>query len=513
MLGAIERELKVLEEGPSRLNSIESPLETLVQLSHWAGETPEQARQRCEVLLNWLSHGKDDRAEDWCDALTCCRKLLHRPRFCEALLLVSKRLPTFAREVLPQIESLQRLHLTAELDAVEDEMPFPEGELGGLLVCFPRLEASVAALGEWQRRAGEAPAIPSGIRELLGREEKWQREAEFLRARLAKEPHAHLQTRLANLEARLESGVADVEVELAGALETAVEAAISGALRSLVTRALRGRLRLLCGPIAEALEWNDDWANALLIACELDSNRKWATKLLRGQSQNSSGWQRHIPANQKWLCEFAASGKNREVFESEYRAQIGEWELWIERDALQILQMGNRFSTCLSRGGCNSHSTIANALDANKLVVYARRDGHIQARQLWVVTDDGKLGGFHIYANLSEAARKKSGLSEAFFEFARRFGHECGLELLEFKEYVDIEIPEICGARWYDDGLVSWHNLKDAGEKPASGAPGAASSPVVNIKEQPLNSRCSQKRNLSRPHQSKSRVVEVGSGW
>ncbi|BCM94073.1 hypothetical protein IAD21_05970 [Abditibacteriota bacterium] len=456
MLVASECGFKVMDEAPSRLDDIEVTLETYAYLSHYAVETIEQTISGCQFVLKWLAHGKIDRTTDWWDARLIARKLGYRPRFCAALLLASKRSPGCIREMLPQVESLRRLHLTDELDALEDEIPCPDGELGELLTRFPVLEKSILALSEWQLRAGEAPFIPSGVREVLGREEKWKREADFLRLRLVDDPNAHLQARLDGLEIRLEEGVAGVEVELAEVLEASIEATIPRALRALITRSLRSRLRALCGSVAEELEWNDDWGNALLLACDIESNRKWATKLLRGQSQNASGWQRHVPANENWLREFATAGKNRDAFDASWRAHIGEWELWIERDALQILQMGNRFSTCLSRGGCNAHSTIANALDANKMVVYARRDGQIQARQLWAITNEGKLGGFHVYANLSQAARGKSEVERAFFEFASLFAQGCGLEL---NENLEAEISEICGASWYDDGLIPWNEL------------------------------------------------------
>lgn len=474
MLAVFERKFKVTEETPERLGSIDSALETFMHLSHYAGEKSEGVGERCEELLLWLTHGKDDRTDDWGDAWRISRRLARRPRLARALLVVARRSPGTLRDLLPQIDVLRQLRLTDELDALEVELVSPTGELGELAVRFPALATSFALLSEWQHRTGDVAGIPAGIRELLGREEKWRREAEFLRTRLVESPNDHLQIRLVNLENRLQAGATGIERELADALQNAVELAVTQGVRALITRSLRGRLRALCGSVVDALEWNDDWANALLLACESEENRKWATKLLRGQSQKPSGWQHFLPANQKWLDEFDAQGKNREVFESPHRVQIGVWELWIEHDALQILQMGNRFSTCLSRGGCNSHSTITNALDANKLVVYARRDGQIQARQLWAVTDKWQLGGFHVYANLSESARQKSGVHLAFLEFAERFARDCGLELDSERE---ASVPELCGAQWYDDGLVSWEGLKAKPEEPTEGAAKSASTP------------------------------------
>jgi len=479
ILLSIERECDVLTKAPARLNRVETALEIFVRLSHGVGEPSARAGERCAKLLRWLLHGQEKRTEEWWGALATSQKLEHRPRFCAALLRVSARFPASVREVLTQFESLQNARLTGEFDSLEDIASGLDGELHILSVQHPFLEDELSFLDEWQRRMEIAPHVPSGVRAILEQENKWRREAEFLRARLEQAPDARLQKRLTNLEARVESGAGNVEAELRAASETAVELAIREGLHLMISRALRGRLRFLCGAVVDSLEWSDDWANALLLACETHSNRKWATKLLRGQSQNSSGWQRFIPANARWLEGFAASAKNRAVFEAPRSARFGQWEVWIERDALQILQMGNRFSTCLSRGGCNAHSTIANALDANKLVVYARRDGHIQARQLWAVTAKNQLGAFEIYANLSQTARDKSGVGAAFHEFAFHFARDCGMELNEDTAAV---IPIICGALWYDDGLISWADLlqiEEEGMEAAPDAPPLAPQPVV----------------------------------
>ena len=46
----------------------------------------------------------------------------------------------------------------------------------------------------------------------------------------------------------------------------------------------------------------------------------------------------------------------------------------LERDPLSILQLGNYFDTCLSFGAFNAFSTVANACELNKRVVYAVDD-------------------------------------------------------------------------------------------------------------------------------------------
>lgn len=72
----------------------------------------------------------------------------------------------------------------------------------------------------------------------------------------------------------------------------------------------------------------------------------------------------------------------------------------LEPDPLEIFRMGELFQTCLSPGDFCFYSTIANAADVNKRVLYARdRKGTVQARCLLALTDIGHILTFHVYAN------------------------------------------------------------------------------------------------------------------
>jgi len=52
----------------------------------------------------------------------------------------------------------------------------------------------------------------------------------------------------------------------------------------------------------------------------------------------------------------------------------------------------------LSIGGCNQHSAIANALDANKRVLFIYdENGKFLASQLLAITKDRKLACFLVY--------------------------------------------------------------------------------------------------------------------
>src|SRR5437764_13848186 len=80
--------------------------------------------------------------------------------------------------------------------------------------------------------------------------------------------------------------------------------------------------------------------------------------------------------------------------------------------------MGSYFETCLTlEDGCNAASTLVNALDANKQVIYGRRpDGTVVARKLIGATLGGELGGYRTYAtrDAGEMRLRLAGLLRAF---------------------------------------------------------------------------------------------------
>jgi hypothetical protein len=120
--------------------------------------------------------------------------------------------------------------------------------------------------------------------------------------------------------------------------------------------------------------------------------------------------------------------------------------------------MGNYFDTCLSFGGINSFSTVANACELNKRVIYARDGlGRIIGRKLIGISVEGKLVGFHTYTSLSdEKANEK--LRTIFFRYAKDFASRCRLELAAAGS-----VPTLFAESWYDDGIAAW----DAAVKPA----------------------------------------------
>lgn len=109
----------------------------------------------------------------------------------------------------------------------------------------------------------------------------------------------------------------------------------------------------------------------------------------------------------------------------------GRLRLRLERDPLRILQMGNFFDTCLSFGGINSFSTIANACELNKRVIYATDStGRVVGRKLIGLNQEGKLVGFYTYSSLTNEPIREV-LRAIFVRYAADFAARCRLELAD----------------------------------------------------------------------------------
>jgi hypothetical protein len=124
--------------------------------------------------------------------------------------------------------------------------------------------------------------------------------------------------------------------------------------------------------------------------------------------------------------------------------------LSIEQDPIEVLRMGIPFDTCLSlegEGGCNAASTVVNAADANKRVIYLRDPGgRIVARKLVAVSTEDTLLGYRLYI---AAGDHEAPVTAAFRAFCQELSAAARLPLSAKGE------PEqIHPGFWYDDGAL-----------------------------------------------------------
>ena len=157
---------------------------------------------------------------------------------------------------------------------------------------------------------------------------------------------------------------------------------------------------------------------------------------------------RSAPQNQRFLTKMDARG----IHLGPWLEGIGTREhavgpvtvsLDLECDPLEVFRMGEPFQTCLSPGGFCFYSTIANAADLNKRVLYARdENGTIQGRCLLALTDQGNLLTFHVYAH-DHHQEMEAAVRSFVLELAAQMG-----TVSDTKGRVSV----LVASNWLDDG-------------------------------------------------------------
>ncbi|MBW3636841.1 MAG: hypothetical protein KY445_10350 [Armatimonadetes bacterium] len=289
---------------------------------------------------------------------------------------------------------------------------------------------------------------------------EWPRkiEAEIAALQARGELPIPLAKRLKNLLSRLENPQ-ELRVSMRREMEESLRnAAVEAELRVMervVESCYRARLEVLGAPKNVVL--SADLMNAALFSTDIDFNRKWLREIVRAHCQKRQGWRLEIEGNARFL----QSLRERAVNTAQWLAEAPQGfmiggeriELRLEACPLRILQMGNYFDTCLSRGGCNAFSSVANAVELNKRVVFARdAKGRVVGRQLLALSSEGRLLGFHVYASLE--GEKAAALRAAFGSYARDFAARCELELGDKGEVERLFVSD-----WYDDGTIAWSDL------------------------------------------------------
>jgi hypothetical protein len=113
--------------------------------------------------------------------------------------------------------------------------------------------------------------------------------------------------------------------------------------------------------------------------------------------------------------------------------------------------MGNYFDTCLSFGGCNSYSTVANACERNKRVLYATDGaGKIVGRKLIGINAEWALVGFRTYSALADET-SNTALRDVIDRYLQDLAACCRLPLAD-----NGTVPRLFAEAWYDDGIVAW---------------------------------------------------------
>lgn len=196
--------------------------------------------------------------------------------------------------------------------------------------------------------------------------------------------------------------------------------------------------------------------NAILFYWSVRSNRRWLRQLLLAHWKGEREWVRQQPDNQRWLTVARSHGVDVETWLStcprHYDSPM-DVTLSMENNPLWVLQMGNVVRTCLSVHGCYAYSTIANAVDVNKRVIYARNDrGRIVARRLIAVDQQHRLVGFEVYCVSSDPV-DASQLTGIFDDYCRSLAAHCRVAVrTDDSDYI---IERLVAKMWYDDSAIA----------------------------------------------------------
>ncbi|MBX3231930.1 MAG: hypothetical protein KF837_31685 [Labilithrix sp.] len=204
------------------------------------------------------------------------------------------------------------------------------------------------------------------------------------------------------------------------------------------------------------------WRDAVRFWLNVDDNRKMLEKLLREAAKTPGrSVVREFARSRRWIRQNAGkidvdawlAPRRMEV-----RAGGARFVLALEEDPLEVLRMGIPFGTCLALDdGSNAASTVLNAIEANKRVLYVRNaSGNVVARKLIGITPEHTLVGYRLYSSVGaeEDRAIRAAVSAICAEIARA-----------------VRVPLASKGRpaqlydrlfWYDDGEVAFEPAADA---------------------------------------------------
>lgn len=385
-----------------------------------------------------------------------------QPRRCAELIVRLGLAQRLGKQSIEPISILEKRAGEVELQPEE-----VSSEWRALLEIAPALEGIVRRYVHSQKIRGESPDMPPGVRDIVGQRNKLAKELAYIEAKLQAQPaRADLASRAGNLRERLqdqEKHVRSIVEEAGERLQRVTAEAQLAAAEHLVMACYRKHLNLVAGPVPDDMPLDEDLVNAILLTVDIKQNKRLLRALLRAYIRGDRRWPEAQPANVQFLDSLSARGVNVAAWLGKHPrrfpykgAHEGYVHLSIERDPLHVLQMGNYFDTCLSFGGINAFSTVANATELNKRVIYARDGkGRIMGRKLIAINEQGALVGFRTYTSL-DWERGGRELNAIFRRYATAFAQACGLEMQN-----EGNIPTLLTQHWYDDGLVNWNEDAD----------------------------------------------------
>lgn len=247
------------------------------------------------------------------------------------------------------------------------------------------------------------------------------------------------------------------------------------------------------------------WRDAVRFFFVADENRRPLRTILRRAAQPSYDLKREPIKNKAWIAKVSERIDVDAWLRPRRREMVlgGEhFVIELEMSPLEVLRMGIPFGTCLSlEGGVNAASTVYNAIDANKRVLYVRNaKGNVVARKLLAISKEEKLIGYNLYMSIEEGERKEK-LRAAVLDFCAQLSADVRAPMAKAGEP-----EEIHRGFWYDDGTVAF----DAGFDVAAYCQRLSLSPPAGkkcwLEDEALLDRAMREEDVVR-------VREIVNGW
>jgi hypothetical protein len=289
------------------------------------------------------------------------------------------------------------------------------------------------------------------LRRALPDREALCRELAAVRKRLRRAHDSSLAARESALVARLDSPRELKASEVKKLVEKLDRATQQGKLELIdeaIERALLARIEPE-GPAKENAWWNEPGTRRIVagVARLPAAEQRLGLRLIARRFGPPPWLPWDDPRNQQYLESIRRRGVDVAPWlasEPMHVDRAGQRvSLMLEDDPLEVLLMGERFSTCLSLDARNFYSAVMNAVDVNKRVLYGRNcKGTVVGRCLLALTDEGRLLAFEPYAHDA-----KLGFDEMVATYVRSLAVRMHTIVVS-----QGSVTPLLGNRWYDDG-------------------------------------------------------------
>lgn len=332
--------------------------------------------------------------------------------------------------------------------------------------CYPdessypkQLRGWLRKLGYYQRLSNAEFRVPQFLRRSMEAHQKRIKEIRFLTHQIENgNTDQKLRDRLTYLSQWQTDEVKTERRHIRSIQEACVYTGLEALRQMVVQEAAHRWTSTTQHPIHPS--WSDkrtvemaSWLNAM------DATLQRSLRLiLDGYAEHGAHYKSQLKSNQRWIGQMRRKDFNIDPWLNPptclTKIDRQPVKISVSSDPYEIFMMGNYFGTCLSQGGCNQHSVVVNALEANKQVIYVHdMDGNVLARQLITISQQNELLRYCLYISTPE----RSGHDKhAYFDAALAQYCQELASRIRIKRGTAGAPTSLSKLYWYDDEPEKW---------------------------------------------------------